>query len=382
MWSMLAALVWLSAADLRPQSAAEPGHVVETLYTAAKEAQASGDMKTAILKYEQILKIAPRLGPAYNNLGMLYLQERDLTKAAATLEQGLKVNPRMTSTTALLGLVYFQMSDFARARPQLEKAVKSNPADQNSHMLLAKDLMNLHKEEAAAAELHEVLAHDARNQEAWYLLGKADLAMSVSAMQKADALDPDSVLAHEIAGEVMHSMKNEDGALVEFQKAVQMAPTQPGTHQHLADALWEIGKWDSAREEYLAELENDSGNCAARWKAAHSLLEESGSSPQVATELEAALQQCPGLTGARLDLARVMVANGQTAKALPDLLEVEKVQADDPSVHFLLAKIYQAQGRKPDAEKEMQTYSKLQEASREAVANRAAEIESIRSKTN
>jgi tetratricopeptide (TPR) repeat protein len=60
---------------------------VQELYGQAKAAQSRNDLAGAISKYEEILRIAPRLGPAYNNLGALYFRQRDYQKAAATLEQ-------------------------------------------------------------------------------------------------------------------------------------------------------------------------------------------------------------------------------------------------------------------------------------------------------
>src|SRR6266571_242049 len=62
---------------------------VQALYTQAKTAEASGDSATAIAKYEAILRIAPKLGSAYNNLGLLYFRRRDYQHAVDVLKEGL-----------------------------------------------------------------------------------------------------------------------------------------------------------------------------------------------------------------------------------------------------------------------------------------------------
>ena len=49
-------------------------------------------------------------------------------------------------------------------------------------------------------------------------------------------IDPESVWVHEISGEVMESMKNYEGAVLEYKKAVELAPQQAGTHYLLANA--------------------------------------------------------------------------------------------------------------------------------------------------
>src|SRR5579862_4643498 len=91
---------------------------VEELYGQAKTAQSRGDLAGAIAKYEEILRIAPKLGPAYNNLGALYFRQRDFQKAAQTLEAGLKIDPGMPTASALLGISLYEMADYAKARPR------------------------------------------------------------------------------------------------------------------------------------------------------------------------------------------------------------------------------------------------------------------------
>jgi tetratricopeptide (TPR) repeat protein len=351
---------------------------VQQLYTEARAAAASGELAAAISKYEAMLKIAPRLGPAYNNLGMLYYEQHNLPKATAVLEQGLKVDPGMASASALLGSAYFEMGEFAKARPHLELTLRLNAKDAHARTILARDLINLQQYQEAAVQLHTLITDDPRNQEAWYLLGKVYLQLSEAALSKVHEIDPNSVLSHEISGEIMQSMNNVDGALGEYKKAVQMAPDQPGTHEHLADAFWAIGKWDSAQAEYQAELANDPANCNARWKMANSLLEQNGPPEQVLAGVNAALAQCPDLVGARVDRARALVKAGRPSEALPDLFAAEKSHPDDTAVHFLLASVYRSQGRAADANTEMQIYSRLQQSASDAVAKHAVEIESIK----
>src|ERR1700722_15557272 len=122
--------VWAQSGDENPR--------VQELYGQAKTAQAQGDITTAIARYEEILRIAPRLGPAYNNLGALYFRQHDYPKAAAILERGLQVNAGMPSASALLGISLFEMGEYVKARPRLEAALKANANDTNAQMFLAK----------------------------------------------------------------------------------------------------------------------------------------------------------------------------------------------------------------------------------------------------
>ncbi len=145
---------------------------VQELYAQAKSAQSAGDLPTAIAKYGEILRLAPRLGPAYNNLGALYFRQREFSKAAKVLEAGLKVSPGMPSAAALLGISLYEMGEFAQAKPQLEAALHANAADKNAELYLVHDLTKLADYDAAENHLRQMAARDPKNQELWYLLAK------------------------------------------------------------------------------------------------------------------------------------------------------------------------------------------------------------------
>jgi tetratricopeptide (TPR) repeat protein len=351
---------------------------VQQLYAQAEAAQTVGDRATAISKYRAMLKLAPHLAAAYNNLGMLYYQQQDFPQAAAILEKGLQINPRMASAAALLGSAYFEMGKYNKARSPLESAVEKNPKDNFARMLLARDLFNIKEFEAAVVQLRTLIAHDPKNQQAWYLLGNVYLQLSEQSLAKVSEIDPNSYLSQEIAGEIMQSLGNTDGALGAFKKAVDLAPTEPGTHQHLANEYWLLGKWTSARKEFQAELANDPNNCQARWKMANSLLGLHGSPQQAVTELNSAIHQCPDLMQARVDRARAFISEGQPAEAVPDLMQAEKASPDEPSIHFLLASAYRAEGRTVDAHNEMQMYGKLKSNDIDEESKRATEDEKIK----
>src|ERR1039458_10279721 len=116
---------------------------VNQLYREAKEAQTSGDQAGAIAKYKSILQIAPGLAAAYNNLCLLYFQQREYRQAIAVLERGLKIHPEMPSASTLLRISLYEIGEYKQARPRLEAALRSNPSDNNAELFLANDLIKL-----------------------------------------------------------------------------------------------------------------------------------------------------------------------------------------------------------------------------------------------
>jgi tetratricopeptide (TPR) repeat protein len=347
---------------------------VQELYAQAKAAEASGDLAAAVASYESLLKIAPRLPAAYNNLGALYLRHREYKKAAETLEKGLKLDPKMSSAAALLGIARYEMGDYLGARRSLEVVLRANPKDDNAELYLANDLLKLGELNLAAEHLRQLSQRQPANQEIWYLLGKVHMKLSEQALSKLNEIDPNSVWVHEISGEIMEGMKNFDGALVEYKKAVEMAPQQSGTHYALGNAYWSLRMWDPATEQLKAELVNDPTNCLAQWKIGNIVLEQHGNSDEALAAVQRALDMCPSLMQARLDRARALISLDRQADAVKDLEIVEKADPAEPSTHFLLAQSYRALGKTQEAQAEMKIFSQLEESARAATAERAKQV--------
>jgi tetratricopeptide (TPR) repeat protein len=352
---------------------------VQSLYAQARAARQRGDDATAIEKYKAIIKLAPHLAAAYNNLGMLYFNGHDYTRAAEVLERGLQLNSNMPGAAAMLGMSYFQLGKTDKAEPLLEKALRANPKDDQVEMVLVKVMLSTQRLPEAVVHLNNYLERNPKSQDAWYLLGKTYLQMSEDALKKINDIDPDSVVAHEIAGEIDESMHNYDLALVEYKKAIDKAPNAPGTHMHMGDAFWNMGKWQSAQEEFRAELANDPNNCIARWKLANAILEANDSNEEAYTELNRVIDRCPALMQARVDRARALVRMGRHSEALPDLLMADKESPREPTIHFLLAAVYRAQGKSAEAQAEMKTYGELQREASAAVAGQANDANAIKS---
>jgi tetratricopeptide (TPR) repeat protein len=347
---------------------------VEELRAGITAAQARGDLAAAVRGYQEMIRIAPRLGAAYNNLGSLYVRQGNYEKAAEVLERGLKVDPKMTSAAALLGVSLYKLGRYAEARPRLEEAARANPGDPEIELFLANDLTKTGDFEAAVEHFQRVSAKRPGDQHVLYLLARVYMQLGQQALAKMNELDPNSVWTHEISGEIMEGMKNYEGAIVEYQKAIEAAPKQAGAHYKLGDLYWSLSQWDNAAGQFQAELSNDPRNCMAQWKLGDILVQQSIRPEEALAAIGKALEMCPNLAEARQDRGKVLLQLHRNEEALADLQAAAKETPDQASVHFLLARAYRALGRPRDAQPEMQLFSVLEEKSRKATAERAQEI--------
>jgi tetratricopeptide (TPR) repeat protein len=347
---------------------------VEELHSTAIADEKTGDLAGAARNYEQILRIAPTLAAAYNNLGSVYFRQREYDKAVAVLGKGLKIDPAMTSAAALLGMSLYETGKYAEARPWLEQAFNANRSDANIELFLVNDLTRLGEFEPAAFHLQRLTNRKPTDEHLWYLLAKVYLQLGRDALARMNAINPDSVWAHQISGEIMEGMKNYEGAIVEYKKAVEIAPRQPGTHYKLGDVYWSLSQWNNAMEQFQAELSNDPKNCMAQWKIGDVLLQQNVKPEEALRDVEKALAMCPGLTEARVDRGKLLLQLHRNDEALADLQAAAKATPDDAAVHFLLARAYRALGRATEAQLEKQTFSQLEERARAATAEKAQEV--------
>lgn len=347
---------------------------VQQLYAEAHEAQTHGDAQTAIARYVEIVRLAPRLAPAYNNLGMLYFNTGDYSHAAEMLRKGLAVDPHMNTAQTLLGLSDYRLGHSEEARTELSKALVADPANNDAEVALGRLEITTGDAAAGTAHLQDYLRRNPKDQQVWYLLGKTYLKLSEDSLAKVDQIDPDSGVAHLMAGEVDESMKNYDGALAEYTKALAKDPNQPGAHYHLANALWLEEKYESAATEFRAEARLDPNNCITQWKLGNSILAANQPAADALPPLNSAVATCPNLMQAHVDRANALLKLDQPQKALEDLGPAAQATPREPSIHFLLSRAYKALGNNDQSRSELQLYATLQREASEATAKQAKDV--------
>jgi len=110
------------------------------------------------------------------------------------------------------------------------------------------------------------------------------------------------------------------------------------------------------------------------------VLEQHANPEEALANVEKALANCPNLMSARVDRARALMKLDRHREALKDLEAADKSDPAEASTHFLLAQTYRALGKTQEAQAEMKLFSKLEESSRAATAERAKQLLQEKSK--
>jgi protein O-GlcNAc transferase len=103
-------------------------------------------------------------------------------------------------------------------------------------------------------------------------------------------------------------------ALVEFQKAAELDPSQPDIHYTLGVTLWQKGDFAEAEKELRAATEAKPDYAEAYYTLG-TVLRQEGKPDEAAAALRKAIAIDPGLVGAHTTLAAILRQTGDTTAA-------------------------------------------------------------------
>jgi tetratricopeptide (TPR) repeat protein len=119
-------------------------------FDAGVREQEKGKFDKAIRRFQAALALAPDFYPAHNNLGAVYLAEKNFSGAQSEFEAALRLNQSDTQAYFNLGNVYLLTQRYADAQRVLQEGIKRLPSVALGHFLLGTALE--HSGQAAAAE--------------------------------------------------------------------------------------------------------------------------------------------------------------------------------------------------------------------------------------
>ncbi|MDY6839203.1 MAG: tetratricopeptide repeat protein [Thermodesulfobacteriota bacterium] len=113
------------------------------LYSRGLALQKKGLLQEAKELYEAALEISPNLVAALNNVGVIYIKEKNYGAASKALEKALKITPNHVDSYYNLACLYALQKDVGRSLSYLKKTVAVDEAARRWAMI-DEDLTNLH----------------------------------------------------------------------------------------------------------------------------------------------------------------------------------------------------------------------------------------------
>jgi tetratricopeptide (TPR) repeat protein len=287
----------------------------------------------------------------------LYYQQGRLDEAVKPLQRASQIDPKLEPPRALLGFVFFQLEDFEKARRELKAASQLNPSDGTARLFLARSLVELKDFDGALKLLLQLEHEDPKNTEALYTLGNLYSSLAEITIGKIQTVDPNSYLLEVILGKVAEIKQVYTDAAEHYKRAIERAPDVPDLYYKYAHVLWAGGDSGAALTAYNHALEQNPVDYRAQWESARILL---GDNPQEALRrADRALELKPDVAGAETVRGRALLSLDKPNDAITAFKKAIALDADDPAVHFQLARAYRQAGLPQEAQNENAVYERM-----------------------
>lgn len=161
-----------------------------------------------------------------------------------------------------------------------------------------------------------------------------------------------SVEIHALKAQIFHGHSQDAEAAEEWKKALALAPGDPRLQTELITSLFLAHKYDEVMPLLASQLVNEPAAADLNFMMGESLW-QTQQADKAEPYLERALKAQPNLLPAHAALGLVYAQLNRHAEAVPHLQKALSLD-DDGSLHYSLARAYQAAGDTPRAQEAMQ----------------------------
>ena len=105
---------------LQPQNALANYYYAVSLWKARKSADDASDLSQIKSLLEKAVQLDPKLGPGYLQLGIVYAEQRDTSRAIAAYRQAISATPQLDEAHYRLAQLYRQTGETANAQAELQ----------------------------------------------------------------------------------------------------------------------------------------------------------------------------------------------------------------------------------------------------------------------
>jgi tetratricopeptide (TPR) repeat protein len=263
---------------------------------------------------------------------------------------------------------------FSAAKPCARRVLKPTSSAE-FRMQVARSLFEAGDYEGSLEVLSQLPPSVRDSAEAAYWRARGYEKMATAAYLELYQADKDSYRVHQLLGDLAAARNDDAKAIEEYQAAIARKPSLPNLHYSLGHVFWKDLKLKETRAEFEAELKINPRHPGA--------LNELGDTYLLEHQAEKALPyltQAVALEPHNPDFHRDM------GTAYSELHDYEKSAAEyqlaisgdhDGSVHYKLARVYQALGQKDKAAHEFKLSTAMNEESHKRLEKQTERLDQI-----
>ena len=302
----------------------------------------AGDYDKAKVSYLNVIQLDPQNALAFERVGEMWLDDWAPIRASAFLAKGSELNPNNVQNRVRLARSYVATGRLDDAQKEALKVLGQSPDNADALIVLSEAARS--KEGIEAAE--EQLQKFPKKTDVSFYLASANLLFNTgdmvgagNALRQALAVDPKSSQAHMAMGNLylIHGDKKQAGE--ELKKAAELAPIR--SLERLKYVAFTSATGDTGETRRIAtEMTRQAPDYLPGWTLLAELALKDKKYDEALSLLENVFSRDPQyIDGRRLE-SDVLLAKGETKKAVEVLERLDQAYPDAPLIKYQLACAY------------------------------------------
>jgi tetratricopeptide (TPR) repeat protein len=333
---------------------------IKTVATTPKEAVEFSKIK---------VELADILGQAYNNLGVISVQQGNLTESVENFTAASKWKPNLPGLDRNWGIVSFRLSQFDKAIIPLGRAIKADSKDNLVRQMLGVSYYFSKNYKSAVETLKPLGPGMTGNAELAYFYGIS--LVQLQRQQEAATIfasivtrNEKSAQAHFYAGQGFGLTEDYERAVKEFRNAAVLDPQMRQAHYNAGQSLIRLNQLAGAEKEFRLELQINPSDESSKYHLAYSLLERKTGIDEALSLLREAISTRYDYADARYQLGKAMIEKSELNEAIYQLETAANIEPKKDYIHYQLSIAYRRSSRMADADRELKLYSELKAENR------------------
>jgi tetratricopeptide (TPR) repeat protein len=350
-----------------PRVAAQTGTTDEdSAFARATQLHESGDIEGAIRGYLAILSSHPGRADVRSNLGAAYSRLGRYEEAISQYKQALAPDSHNQTIRFNLALGYYKAAWFNEAASEFARFLAETPSNvperPNAVLMLADCQVRLGEYKKVIELLSPRAEADPNNRTVAYLLGSA--LIGDGQLNKGQLVidrifrDEDSAEARLLTGSILLVADDGQGAIKEFERAIELNPKLPTLHAWYGRALMRMGDSEKAKAAFKSELTDNPNDFEANLYSGI-LFRQDKLFDEALSYLSRAAHLRPRDQYVRYHLGAVYAGLGRPGEARTFLESVIKEYPDFIEAHAVLASVYYRLNQTGDGRREQEIIQKL-----------------------
>jgi tetratricopeptide (TPR) repeat protein len=302
----------------------------------------AGNYDKAKLAYMNVLQFDPQTGLAYERIGAMWQDDGAPQRAGAFLAKASELDPKNAQNRVRLARCYLAIGQLANAKKEALKVLEQAPDNSDAIRALAEAARTSEDIEAAWEQLQKF---PKKNEASFHLalanlsLHKGDVAAATETVRQALAADPNSSAAHMAMGDLYLFQKDQKQAVEEYKKAADLAPVRSVERLKYAAFMSATGATEESRR-VATEMTKQAPDYLPGWILLVELAAKDKKYDEALSLLENVFGRDPEYVDGRRLQSEVLLAKGDTKKAIEVLERVDHAYPGSPVVKYQLARAY------------------------------------------